>query len=236
MADPWPALAPARIIVLGRPGSGKGTQGALVSDALGVPHISTGDLLRDEIGRGTRLGGQIGSFVRRGRLVPDPLVAGLLRARLDAADVRANGFLLDGFPRSVAQAVELERSVAAAPITVAVELLVSQREAAQRLLSRFVCATCGRSPHRAPGTEAPALTDRCAACGGTLRRRADDETAVVQRRFDEFESLTKPLLDWLDRRGVLVTVAADAMPTTVTEELLGALAPVVTRAGACVDA
>ncbi|MFA5884687.1 MAG: nucleoside monophosphate kinase [Acidimicrobiia bacterium] len=218
---------PAHIIVLGRPGSGKGTQSALLSEALGLPHVSTGDLLRTEVARGGRAGREIAGWVERGELVPDPLVMEVLFGRLARDDVRTRGFLLDGFPRSATQAAELERSIAPARIDGAVELMVSEREAAQRLLARFVCADCGRSPYGHADGAAPVRAMRCAACGGVLRRRTDDATAAIARRFDEFERLTKPLLAWLDRRGLLVTVDAERPPADVAASLLAALEPIV---------
>jgi adenylate kinase len=223
MALPWldpPAPDPARVLLLGRPGSGKGTQGSALSDILEVPHISMGDLLRNEIERSTAIGTAVEGYVSNGRLVPDSLVFDALCARLCRDDVRERGFLLDGYPRSVPQAAALERELTPNRIDVSIELLLSEREAAHRLHSRFVCAECGHAPARGIGAGS---LDRCPRCHGALRRRADDEVRAIRRRFDEYERLTKPLLEWLDRRQMLVTVDADRPVPAVTMSLVDEL-------------
>jgi adenylate kinase len=226
MAAPWldfPAPAPLLILLLGRPGSGKGTQGAALSETLEIPHISTGDLLRSEIDRHSPVGVAVERSVSDGRLVSDELVFEALCARLCRADVRERGFVLDGYPRSVAQAAALERAIAPARIDASIELLIGEREAAHRLHARFVCDGCGHSPVRAVAPQGSASPDRCPRCRGVLRRRADDEVLAVRRRFDEYERLTKPLLEWLDRRRMLVTVDADRPAAEITMMLVDEL-------------
>lgn len=215
----WSAPTPLRAILLGRPGSGKGTQGARLSEMLGIPHLSTGDLLRQEIESGNALGRDLERYVARGRLVPDRLVLEVIQEHLDAIEVRELGFLLDGFPRSVTQLIALERMIAPQRLSCALELLLPEREAGHRLLTRFVCTTCGSSPHMRQG---PALVaqNTCMRCGGELRRRLDDDVTSIRQRFTEFERLTKPLVEWLDRRGVLLTVDAARTPDEVTTALL----------------
>lgn len=232
MTVDW-ARAPIRVLVLGRPGSGKGTQGTRLARALEVPHVSTGDLLRAEIGRDGRLGRRVAEHVAAGRLVPDELVDAILRNRLDEPDAITAGFVLDGYPRSIPQAVTLERMLLPAQVTVAVELMVSEREARQRLRARFVCVECGQ-PQGLRGRDDGAGSGPdpgCARCGGELRRRADDDPGVVARRFAEFTHSTKPLLDWLDRRGRLVSVDAERPPDDVTRAVLAAVGPVVAAVG-----
>lgn len=226
MTVEW-ARPPIRVLVLGRPGSGKGTQGTRLARALDVPHISTGDLLRDEIAADTRLGRDVAAHVRQGRMVPDVAVDSVLADRLTAREVRDAGFVLDGYPRSIPQAVTLERLLDPQRLTVALELMVSEREVLQRLRSRFVCTDCGHPQ----GARDPGDTPTCSSCGGHLRRRTDDDPAVIARRFAEFEHSTKPLLDWLDRRHRLVSVDADRPPDIVTRAMLEALGPAVAAAG-----
>jgi adenylate kinase len=168
--------------------------------------------------------------VARGRLVPDAVVGAALAARVDMDDARTAGFVLDGYPRTIAQAIALERMLAPDQITVALELMVPEREAAHRLLSRFVCTGCGQPATTRPG-RAGEGTDACARCGSELRRRADDDVSVIRHRFREFEECTKPLLEWLDRRRLLVTVDADRPADEVAHAVLHALVPVLERAG-----
>jgi adenylate kinase len=225
---------PVRVLVLGRPGSGKGTQGTRLAGVLDVPHISTGDLLRSEIAGDGPLGREVAAHVHRGRLVPDALVMAVLAERLAAPDVGGPGFVLDGYPRSIPQAVTLERLLAPERLTVAVELMVPEREALQRLRSRFVCTECGHPQSALPAVGTPERTGgsaTCVRCDGELRRRTDDDPAVVAQRFAEFEQSTKPLLDWLDRRNRLVSVDADRPPDVVAHALLEALGPAVAAVG-----
>ena len=229
MTVEW-ARPPIRVLVLGRPGSGKGTQGTRLARTLEVPHISTGELLRTEIADDSRLGREVAAHVRRGAMVPDCFVDAVLAERLTAPDVRQAGFVLDGYPRSIPQAVTLERLLDPARITVALELMVSEREALARLRSRFVCTVCGHPQ----GAREPGDDLSCSVCGGSLRRRADDDPAAVARRFAEFEQCTKPLLDWLDRRHRLVSVDADRAPDAVARAVVEALGPAVAAVGGSV--
>lgn len=225
------ARPPVRLLVLGRPGAGKGTQSDRLARVLGVPHIAIGDLLRAEVEREDPGAREIARFVDRGRLVPDHLVTAVLDARLAEPDAASAGFVLDGYPRSIEQANVLEHLLDPGTLTAAIELLASQREATHRLLTRFVCVDCGHSATRRLRTAADASTDACARCGGPLRRRADDDVSVMRERFDEFEHCTKPLLEWLDRRGLLVSVDAERAPDLVAASVLDALAPALTRIG-----
>jgi adenylate kinase len=215
---------PDRVLILGRPGAGKGTQGIRLAEVLGVPHISTGDIFREAMTTGTLLGRDVAAYLERGRLVPDPLVVRALASRLEGDDARTRGFVLDGFPRTVAQAEALEQLVAPGRISRAVELILSEREATQRLLTRFVCAGCGHTVPRS--VESGRQADLgCARCGGALLRRADDDLPAIERRLQEFERATRPLLEWLDLRGLLVTVDADRAPEVVAASVLDAIDP-----------
>ncbi len=215
---------PYRVLILGRPGAGKGTQGTRLAEVLGVPHISTGDIFREAMTTGTLLGRDVAAYLERGRLVPDPLVVRALASRLDEDDARTRGFVLDGFPRTVAQAEALERLVAPERISRAVELVLTEREATQRLLTRFVCAECGHTVPRSVDAGRQADVG-CARCGGALLRRADDDLPAIERRLEEFERATRPLLEWLDLRGLLVTVDADRTPEVVAASVLDAVEP-----------
>jgi len=224
MAEERSDGGPHRVLILGRPGAGKGTQGIRLAEVLGVPHISTGDIFREAMTTGTLLGRDVAAYLERGRLVPDPLVIRALESRLEEDDARTRGFVLDGFPRTVAQAEALECLVAPERISRAVELVLTEREATQRLLTRFVCAECGHTVPRP--VDGGRQADRaCARCGGALLRRADDDLPAIQRRLEEFERATRPLLEWLDLRGLLVTVDADRPPDVVAASVLDAIEP-----------
>src|SRR5215831_16545523 len=172
-----PMLSGLRVVMLGRQGSGKGTQGVQLAKLLVVPHISVGDVLRDAVSSGSPAGLRARRMMERGDLVDDDLVVSLVAERLAAADVRSGGFVLDGFPRTVDQAEALAGILAGGPIASveldrAVVIDVPLEVARTRLLARRVCTGCGRiySVERARGLE----TWTCGACGGEVRRRADD--------------------------------------------------------------
>jgi adenylate kinase len=165
---------PVRVSVLGRPGSGKGTQSARLARVLGVPHISTGELLRTEIERGTPVGRRAAAFVDSGRLVPDDVMQDSLADRLHEDDVQREGFVLDGYPRTIDQAVALESMLAPHDLDAVVELMVPEREAAERLGTRLVCPECGRSVSRVTAARfsrvGPTTTSMSFARGSTCSR------------------------------------------------------------------
>jgi adenylate kinase len=215
------ANRPVRVAVLGRPGSGKGTQSARLARVLGVPHVSTGELLRAEIERGSPVGRRAQEYVESGQLVPDEMVLESLAERLDDADIEQDGFVLDGFPRTIEQAVALDTLLAPAGLDAVVELMVPEREAAERLGARLVCPECGRSVSR---DRRSALCDHC---GTVLARRADDDADVIRSRFDVFENETRPLLEWLDQHGRLVAVDGDRSVSEVTRRVIVAVQTVL---------
>ena len=157
---------PVRIAVLGRPGSGKGTQSARLAHVLGVHHISTGELLRAEIELGSPLGRRAQDYVESGQLVPDDVVLASLAERLQKPDVARDGFVLDGYPRTIDQAVALDALLAPGDLDAVVELMVPEREAAERLGARLVCPECGRSVSR------DQRSTLCDHCGTVLARGA----------------------------------------------------------------
>jgi adenylate kinase len=214
---------PVRVAVLGRPGSGKGTQSARLARVLGVPHISTGELLRTEIERASPVGRRAQAFVESGRLVPDDVMQDSLADRFRQEDVLRYGFVLDGFPRTIDQAVALESMLAPDDLDAVVELMVPEREAAERLGARLVCPECGRSVSR------DQRSGLCDHCGTVLARRTDDDLDVIRARFDVFENETRPLLEWLDQRGHLVAVDGDRPVSEVTRRVIAAVQSVLDR-------
>lgn len=216
------AVTGPRVIVLGRQGSGKGTQCARLSTHLGVPHISTGDLFRAAIAAGTALGERARSFVERGSLVPDGLVLDLVAAHLGRPEARRAGYLLDGFPRTLAQGQALFEVLGEDAAAAAVEIDVPASEVLPRLVARRVCQDCGTV------TSAPAGWPHhlaCPACGGIARRRDDDTEDAIARRLSLYDEQSTPLLVWLDSHRLLVTVDGTGSPDDVFSRVLSALEP-----------
>jgi len=187
------------VILLGPPGAGKGTIAARVAENADLLHLSTGDVLRDEVARGTRLGELARGFMERGELVPDDVVLAMVRERVAGRD----GVLLDGFPRTLAQAEGLARFL---PVDVVVYLAVAKDEVVRRLSGRRVCGACGAVYNVV--SERPQREGRCDRCGGELRQRPDDAPEVVARRYEVYEKDSRPLVEHYARQGVLVTVDA----------------------------
>jgi adenylate kinase len=181
--------------MMGPPGAGKGTQGALLARRHGIPRYATGDLLREAKREGTELGRAAQSYMDAGELVPDDVILGMMREKL-SSDEAAGGFLLDGFPRTVAQAEGLDALLdeLGQSLDAVVSLEVDDDEIVERLSSRRVCAECGRVA--AAGAE---KHERCQACGGALRRRADDDPETVRRRLEVYREETAPVLEWYER-------------------------------------
>ena len=197
-----------RVIFLGPPGAGKGTQASDLAREWGVPHIATGDMLRDAAARGTRLGLEAKRYMDTGALVPDDVVIGLVGERLAEPDA-ARGAVLDGFPRTVAQAEALDRLLADRGVNIdrVVFFDVSRNELLRRLTGRRVCRRCGATYHvvsappRTPGT--------CDRCGGELYQREDDGEAAVAKRLDVYATQTAPLLDYYRGRGLLSAIPGE---------------------------
>jgi adenylate kinase len=208
-----------RMALLGPPGSGKGTQGEVLRDRLRIPHISSGDLLRDAVARGTELGKQAKQFMDSGQLVPDELVLGMIRERMSAADTKA-GWLLDGFPRTVAQAEALDRQLKddGRALEHVVSLVVPRQDVVARLGGRRTCAECGRLFH--VKFSPPKREGVCDACGGALKIRHDDEEATIHARLDVYERHTAPLLEYYRKRGVLRDIDGSKAPAEVSRSVL----------------
>lgn len=210
----------AKVIVLGRQGAGKGTQCARLADRLGVPHVSTGDLFRAEIASGSTLGQALDGYVRTGALVPDNVVLDVLAGRLGDRAVRGRGYLLDGFPRTLAQGQALFEVLGADAADVALEIDVPRPVVERRLAARRLCRGCGAT------SVAPDDADHlppCGTCGGEVGRRDDDTPDAIARRLDLYDEQATPLLVWLDSLGLLVTVDGDGNPDAVTSRLVAAV-------------
>src|SRR5579864_2370256 len=218
-----PLLSGLRVVMLGRQGSGKGTQGVQFARLLVVPHISVGDVLREAASSESPGGRRAQETMERGELVADDLVVSLVAERLAAPDVRSGGFVLDGFPRTVDQAAALDGNLADSTLDRAVVIDVPLEVARARLLARRVCAGCGRiySVERARGLE----TWTCGACGGEVLRRADDTEEAVTRRLTLYDEQTRPLLDWFGRRDQLLVVDGVGTSEEVFTRLLAGMWP-----------
>ncbi len=209
-----------RLIVLGRQGAGKGTQCARLAARLSVPHVSTGDLFRAEAARGTELGRLAATYFDAGRLVPDELVLDLVAGRLACPDARSAGYLLDGFPRTLAQGEALFEVLGGRAADVAVELHVPTSVVLPRLAARRVCQDCGATSRAGPGEPE---TTVCEKCGGTVTRRTDDTDEAIHRRLATYDRESGPLLKWLDDKDLLVRVDGEGDPDDVHHRLLDAV-------------
>jgi adenylate kinase len=215
-----------RIVLLGAPGSGKGTQAHRLMERARVPQISTGDLLRAAVARGTELGKQAREAMESGRLVDDSLVLGMIRERLGEADAR-RGFILDGFPRNLAQAHALERLLTALgkPLDAVVQLEVDSAELVRRIAGRRTCADCGRVFNVLTAPPAGKAQEICPKTGAPHRliQRPDDNEATVTERLRVYDEKTRPLIEFYRARDLLRTIDAQASVDEVTRRLAQAL-------------
>ena len=205
-----------RLILVGPPGAGKGTQAGHLAQHYSIPHISTGDIFRANLKEGTPLGLQAKGYMDKGELVPDSVTNAMVKDRLTHADT-ANGFLLDGFPRNVAQA-EVLRAVLAekkTPIDAALELSIENAEIIKRLSSRRTCRGCGRV--------FPGQLDKCDSCGGELYQRDDDKEEVIARRLEVYAEQTEPIIAFYRTEGLLITIPAVGEVSEITGSAIRAL-------------
>lgn len=211
-------MSARRFILLGPPGAGKGTQSARLIEALGIVQISTGDLLRAARKAGTELGRKAQSFMDAGQLVPDEVVLSLVEERLSREDAR-NGYILDGFPRNIAQAGALDSRgiVVERVVNVSVPVL----SLVERLAGRRVCQSCGATYHLV--NQAPRESGVCDQCGGVVAQRKDDDAAVVESRLRVYESETAPLIGFYRARGILRDVDGLGTTESVYQAVLAAL-------------
>lgn len=193
------------LILLGPPGAGKGTQAVRIVEKYNIPHISTGDIFRENIKKGTELGKKAQEYMNKGELVPDDLVVEIACSRLLEDDCK-EGFLLDGFPRTVYQAEKLDEFLAknGRKVEHVLDIAVEKEELITRLIGRRVCRNCGASYHvvnMPPKTEGV-----CDTCGGELYQRADDTKETVENRIEVYEAQTKPLVDYYEKAGVIAHI------------------------------
>jgi adenylate kinase len=207
------------VILLGGPGSGKGTQAERIVARFGMPHISTGEMLRAAVAQGTEMGLAAQKSMEAGALVPDEVVIGVVRDRLAEADAQ-DGFLLDGFPRTIAQAERLDAMLAKAgrAVTHVILLDVPEDELVVRLAGRRMCKGCGKGYHIV--FDPPKTEGVCDVCGAELYQRSDDNEATVRNRLGVYRALTEPLVGYYEAHGVLKTAhGGGKMPDEVFEQV-----------------
>ena len=211
-----------RFVFLGLPGAGKGTQARILSERLDIPPISTGDILRDHVEEGTRLGIEARRYMDRGEYVPDVLVVRMVEDRLSEPDA-SKGFILDGFPRTVRQAQALEAVLDehAAPLTAVIKFSISDATGIRRITGRFTCPTCKRTYHQE--LRPPANDLVCDVDGTSLEKRSDEDELTVKRRLAIYREQTEPLERYYAERGLLHDVDAEAPLELVTERMLAAI-------------
>jgi len=209
-----------RLILLGAPGSGKGTMGEMISRATGFPRISTGDLLRKAVREGTPVGRKAEAVMKAGELVDDATVTGLVRERIAAPDC-LGGYILDGYPRTIAQAEAIEAIDPDQPETV-IDLVVGEATIVGRLGGRRVCDACGAVFHIV--NKPPKIAGVCDACGGELVQRADDEPATVRERLRVYREATAPLQARYQAKGTYRSVDGEGYPEEVYSRIASLLA------------
>ncbi|MDO3379096.1 adenylate kinase [Geoalkalibacter halelectricus] len=209
-----------KLILLGPPGAGKGTQAKMLTERFGIPQISTGDILRAAVAAGTEMGLKAKSYMDRGALVPDEVVIGIVRDRLQEPDCD-KGFILDGFPRTVPQADALGKELSAMgkALDAVVSLTVDEEALVERLTGRRTCSGCGRGFH--VQFDPPAVASVCDGCGGALVQRDDDREETIRNRLKVYGEQTAPLIDYYRGKGVLKEVDGMAGIAEVQSSILG---------------
>ncbi|MFJ8432723.1 adenylate kinase [Kitasatospora sp. NPDC094019] len=212
-----------RIVLVGPPGAGKGTQAHLLAKTLSIPHISTGDLFRANIGQGTPLGVEAKSYMDAGRLVPDEVTIGMAKDRMLQEDA-ANGFLLDGFPRNLGQAKALDEFLAEQGIALdgVLDLEVPEDEVVRRIAGRRLCRNDGGHVFHAVYNP-PKAEGVCDECGGELYQRSDDTEEAVRTRLEVYHTETEPIIDYYRQQGLIATIPALGKVDEVTARAIEAL-------------
>jgi len=211
-----------KIVLLGAPGVGKGTQAELICDHFDIPHISTGELFRSNVAEGSDLGLQVNEYIQKGKLVPDNLTISLVEDRLNKEDCK-NGFLLDGFPRDENQAKELELFLNKKGEHIDKVLLfeVSEKVILDRIAGRRVCPTCGESYNVKYNPSK--VGDKCQVCGSELIQRSDDKEEVVLERLAIYNKVTKPIIDYYTALGVLYRIHGEDNINDIFKSILAIL-------------
>lgn len=212
-----------RIVLVGPPGAGKGTQAALLAEQLAIPHISTGDLFRANIDQGTELGQQVKSILRSGGLVPDEVTVAMAEDRMTQPDA-ARGFLLDGFPRNISQSEALDALLRdwGHKLDAVLDLEVPEDEVVKRIAGRRVCRKdSGHVFHESYSP--PSQPGVCDACGGELYQREDDNEDTVRRRLEVYHEETEPIIDYFKAQGLVTTISALGSVAEVTRRAMEAL-------------
>jgi len=207
-----------RVILLGAPGSGKGTQAERLSQATGLVHIASGDLFRQAEKEGAELGRLAKSYMEKGLLVPDEVTTGMILERIAESD---QGFILDGFPRTIEQAQALDRALAKETIDKVIYIKVSREELLRRLSGRWICQQCQTPYHLV--SSPPKVAGKCDLCGSELYQRLDDTKETAQRRLEVYFAHTAPLISYYQRSGRLVEIDGAKTIEEVSKELLALL-------------
>ena len=211
-----------RVVLVGPPGAGKGTQAQFIASHLAIPRVSKGDIFRYNASAGTELGRQARSFMERGDLVPDEVTVAMVASRLQEDDA-LSGFLIDGFPRNVPQAETLKKLLAdwGMRLDLVLELVVDHDEVIRRLSGRRTCRRCGRVWHVA--FDPPSMPGKCDECGGELFQRDDDREETIRHRLEVYEQQTQPLISYYADEGILLGIDATGPVEDVTDRALVAL-------------
>ncbi len=212
-----------KLVLLGAPGSGKGTQAGMIGQGLGAAHVASGDLFREAVKRGDELGQQVKSYMEKGLLVPDEVTIKMILERISAPDC-AKGFILDGFPRTLEQAKALDRALGdrGEAIEKVAYINVSKEELVTRLSGRFICRSC-QAPYHAVSSP-PKVEGKCDRCGGELYQRSDDTPETVAKRLEVYLAETAPLIDYYRGAGKLLEINGQQGIEEVAQELTRALA------------
>jgi adenylate kinase len=211
-----------QIVLFGPPGAGKGTQAKFISEQYNIPHISTGDILRENVREDTPLGKKAKTYMDKGALVPDSVLIDIIKDRLQKPDTR-KGFLLDGFPRTLPQAESLDGILddINKDLDAVVDIEVSTMELVKRLSGRLTCRNCGATYN--VKTNPPKYDNICDACGGELYQRADDTENAIRNRIDVYKKQTSPLIDYYKKKGILMDIDGEREIDEVRSDISKAL-------------
>lgn len=210
------------LLIMGPPGAGKGTQAVEVVKELKIPHISTGDMLREAVKQGTEMGKKAKEYMDKGQLVPDEVIIGVVKERIAQPDCKV-GFLLDGFPRTLPQAEALDVSLKELGIKLdgVINIRVPRERIVARITGRRVCRSCGDTYH--VKNKPPKEEGKCDKCGGELYQRSDDTEETVNKRLDVYEAQTQPLLDYYGKQGLVLDINGDQAIDKVLQDVLAVL-------------